>query len=254
MAITLITHDRANNIDLESEVFVGRVLRVERTTVTRNWSSTMDYSDYRTTQCTYALVWLGTHDIPPEHTNTARPMAHWSSLRLAHEALPDYLTDRVRDLEYFEQFAWVDCTNLHGDRMSHRLVNPHTDSAPFISGEPLMWVNFIAWEAYMDASNRDRAAKIAAAAEARRIDEEKRVAAETARAAKREATLAATRAVADAEYAAALPFKGKMVSVDGFAGTVFWMGVKAYRGTFHANAGVRNAKGEVQWVRCNQLR
>ena len=254
MAITLITHDYANNIDLESEVFVGRVLRVERTTETRNCSDTMDYTDYRTINCTYALVWLGTHGIPPEYANTARPMAHWGSLRLAHEALPDYLTDRVRDFEYFEQFAWVDCTNLHGDRMSHRLVNPQTDAAPFISGEPLMWVNFIAWEAYMDASNHDRAAKVAAAAEARRIDEEKRVAAEAARAAKREATLAATRAVADAEYAAALPFKGKMVSVDGFAGTVFWMGVKAYRGTFHANAGVRNAKGEVQWVRCNQLR
>ena len=254
MAITCITHDRANNIDLESEVFVGRVLRVERTTETRNWSSTMDYTDYRTTQCTYALVWLGTHGIPPEHANTARPRAHWGSLPGPHEQLHDLLTDRVRDLEYFEQFAWVDCTNLHGDRMSHRVVIPQTDAAPFISGEPLMWVNFIAWEAYMDASNRDRAAKVAAAAEARRIDEEKRVAAAAARAAKREATLAATRADADAEYAAALPFKGKMVSVDGFAGTVFWMGVKAYRGTFHANAGVRNAKGEVQWVRCNQLR
>lgn len=252
MAITLITRDYTNNTSLKADAFVGRVLRVEHVSETRNWSDTMDYTDYRTTQCTYALVWLGTHNLVPSKS-IDRPMAHWGSLRLANEELPDYLKGDVRELEYFEQFAWVDCTNLHGDRMAVRYVDPTTDAAPFISGDPLMWANFIAWEAYMDSARRDRSAKVALLAveaeRARRAEEEK----QAARQAKKEVKLAATRAQADAEYAAALPFKGKTVTVDGFTGTVFWMGVKAYRGTFNANAGIRNTKGEVQWIRCSQL-
>lgn len=249
MGITLITRDHANYVTTKDELFAGRVLRVEQTVETRNWSDTMDYTDFRNTQCTWALVWLGTFGIAPERINTDRPKAHWGSLLSPHDPRPDYLTPDPRELEYFEQFAWVDCTNLHGDRMA----DPTTDAAPFISGDPLMWANFIAWEAYMDSAKRDRAAKAAAAEEAHRIADEKRAAATAARAAKREAKLASTRAVADGEYAAALPFKGKVVTVDGFTGTVFWMGVKAYRGTFNANAGIRNSKGEVRWIRCNQI-
>jgi len=250
MAITLITRDYDNNIDLESEVFVSRVLRVERTTETRNWSDTMDYSDYRTTQCTYALVWLGTHGIPPEHINTDRPRAHWGSLRGDHEQLPDYLTDKVRELEFFEQFAWVDCTNLHGDRMASKLVNPQTDAATFVSGDPLMWANFIAWEAYMDASNRDRSAKATAVAAARRINEEKRVAAEAAHAAKREAKreakAAATKVDAEAAFVN-LPANGTELTVKGFTGRLFWKKVTQFRGTWAARFGLKNTKGDVAW-------
>ena len=246
MAITLITHDYANNIDLESEVFVGRVLRVERTTETRNWSDTMDYTDYRTTECTYALVWLGTHGIPPEHANTARPMAHWGSLRLAHEALPDYLTDRVRDLEYFEQFAWVDCTNLHGDRMAHRLVNPHTDSAPFIAGDPLMWANFIAWESHQKAESDRRLQAAQVALEAARKEKEAREAVAAARAAKREAKAAATKVTAEAAFVN-LPANGTELTVKGFTGCLFWKKVTQFRGTWAARFGLKNTNGDVAW-------
>jgi hypothetical protein len=243
MAITLSTRDADNNIDLESEVFVGRVLRVERTTETRNWSDTMDYSDYRTTQCTYALVWLGTHGIAPEYINTPRPRAHWGSLRGAHEQLPDYLTDKARELEYFEQFAWVDCTNLHGDRMASKLVNPQTDAAPFISGEPLMWANFIAWESYRKAAAEKAAREAAAAAETRAAAAAKKAACDVKKSSK-EALL---KSAAEAQMVHC-PKKGDVVTVNGFNGKVIWTGVSKYYGKYNARVGVKNAKGEVQWI------
>ena len=252
MAITLITSDYDNNIDLESEVFVGRVLRVERTSETRNWSDTLDYSDYRTTQCTYALVWLGTHGFPPGYINTPRPMAHWGSLRGAHEQLPDYLTDKVRDLEYFEQFAWVDCTNLHGDRMASKLVNPIVD-ATIDSGEPLMLANQIAWEGYQKSLTAKRLRELEAAAELARKVQAENEATAAARNAKRDAKAAASKVVADAELEAVLTLKGTSVTVDGFTGTVFWMGVRQYRGTWNANAGIKDVRGEVKWVPCRTL-
>lgn len=250
MAIVKNTREHNTNAIFETQLFVGRVLRVEKTVETRNWSDTMDYSDYRSTNCTYALVWLGTHGLPPG--KGTRPMAHYASVSASAEEVPHYVAKDARDLEYWEQFAWVDCTNLFADRNGYSL-EARTDAAPFISGDPLMWANFIAWESYMDSARTAKAAAAAKKAEAIRLAEEEKAAKAAARAAKAEAKLAATRAVADAEYAAALPFKGKTVSVDGFTGTVFWMGVKAYRGTFNANAGIKNSKGEVQWIRCNQL-
>ena len=246
MAITLITRDYDNNIDLESEVFVGRVLRVEHTPETRNWSDTMDYTDYRTTNCTYALVWLGTHGIPPEHINTDRPRAHWGSLRGAHEQLPDYLTDKVRELEYFEQFAWVDCTNLHGDRMVSKLVNAQTDAATFVSGDPLMWANFIAWKSYQKAESDRRLNAAQVALEAARKEKEDREAVAAARAAKREAKAAATKVDAEAAFVN-LPANGTELTVKGFTGRLFWKKVTQFRGTWAARFGLKNTKGDVAW-------
>ena len=251
MAITCITHDYAKHIDLKSEVFVGRVLRVEKVSETRNWSDTMDYSDYRTTECTYALVWLGTHGIPPEYINTARPRAHWGSLPGPHEQLHDLLADRVRDLEYFEQFAWVDCTNLHGDRMAHRLVNPVVD-ATIDSGEPLMLTNLIAWDGYQKASDDQRLRKAEAAAEEGRKAKAEAEAKAAARAAKSEAKLAATKDEA-AVLIAKLPPKGTKVTVKGITGQLFWSGIKAYRGVNSARIGVKDSTGTTHWFAAADL-
>ncbi|MBM3301367.1 MAG: hypothetical protein FJY85_15615, partial [Deltaproteobacteria bacterium] len=48
-------------------LFPNRVVRVQRMTEERNWSDTLDYSDWRSTNVVYALVWLGTHGVPPEN-------------------------------------------------------------------------------------------------------------------------------------------------------------------------------------------
>lgn len=249
MAIILSAHNFTTDLVDTYEFFAGRVLRVEQVSETRNWSDTMDYTDFRSTQCTYALVWLGTHNVPAEGVDTARPRVSYELLQV--KELSEYSAAKVRDLEYFEQFAWVDCTNLHSDRMGSRL-SAKVDGT-IDSGEPLMLTNLIAWEGYRKSLTEKRLREMEAAAELARKVKAENEAKAAARNAKREAKVAATKVVADAELATALPLKGTTVTVDGFTGTVFWMGVRQYRGTWNANAGIKDAKGEVKWVPCRTL-
>ena len=119
------TTRKANSHETEEtkRLYVGRVIRVEKVVEVRNWSDTMDYSDYRSTSCTWALVWLGTHGVPPR-VHGARPIRDWYG-------------NPERDLAPEEQFAWVDCTNIFtdrgmpsheaADRKSTRLNSSHTD-------------------------------------------------------------------------------------------------------------------------------
>ena len=65
--------------------------------------------------------------------------------------------------------------------------------------------------------------------------------------AKKQAKEDALRSEAE-KLLARIPAKGTMVTVDGFTGQVFWTGVSKYYGKFNARAGVKNSKGEVQWI------
>ena len=136
--------------------------------------------------------------------------------------------------------------------MASKLVNPIGD-ATIDSGEPLMLANQIAWEGYQKSLTEKRLRELEAAAELARKVQAENEAKAAARNAKRDAKAAASKVVADAELVAALPLKGTTITVDGFTGTVFWMGVRQYRGTWNANAGIKDVRGEVKWVPCRTL-
>jgi len=222
--------------------FQHRVLRIEKTTEIRNWSDTLDYSDHRSTDCTWALVWLGTRGVPARDAHYAggRTVAYIDALK--------WDADKVRDLEVHEQFAWVDCTNLFSDRNGYSLI-PTVDSfdMQLLHGGPAMIESLAAWEAY-------HTARVAAAVEeARKVAAERAsiAAAEKAKkdaaAAKREAKAAIAKAAAEAQLVHC-PKKGTTVTVAGFTGKVFWTGVSKYYGKWNARVGVKDAKGTVQWI------
>ena len=238
MPITSTTRDqRTGQTTAKSVLFQGRVLNVLKSTERRNWSDTMDYSDWRSTECTYALVWLGTHGVAPRERD-GRLMTH---------ATPASW-DTPRELEIHEQFAWVDCTNLWCDRGVDHL-EPVVDGIDMqlLHGGPEMLDAYPAWEAARTAICNARAAEQmrqdAERAAAEKAEADKRA----ARAAKKASKEAALKSEAE-KLLARIPAKGTAVTVDGFTGRVFWVGVSKYYGKFNARAGVKDAKGNVAWI------
>ena len=241
MAITKTPNGWSHSPAAPSNHYVGRVIELKETTETRNWSDTMDYSDFRSTRCTYALVWLGTRNVPPTGTNL-----DFITTYVLDGDIPSYMAAKVRDLEFHEQFAWVDCTNLFSDRNGYGLAA--TVDANMADGtEPLMWANYLAWKAYHEAAREERAQKAAAEAEERRKVHEAEEAKKVARQAKKEAKEAAMKLEAEGRLAT-VPAKGTTVTVDGFTGKVFWTGVTKYYGKWNARYGVKDSRGEVRWV------
>lgn len=222
--------------------FQHRVLRIEKTTEIRNWSDTLDYSDHRSTDCTWALVWLGTRGVPARD-------AHYAGGRtVAYFDVTKWEADAIRDLEVHEQFAWIDCTNLFSDRNGYALF-PEVD--PFdmqlLHGGPEMLEGLAVWEAYHTARREAQAEQARKIAEEREAREAAEKAKRDARQAKRDAKLQAAKSDAE-KLLARIPAKGTTVTVDGFTGKVFWVGVSKYYGKWNARAGVKNAKGDVQWI------
>lgn len=119
------------------DLFPGRVIRVETHLEVRGWTDPDGRTDFRTTECTYALVWLGPWGIPPR-VRDHRPMVILQPPRGA---------GREKDLEFYEQFGWVDCTSTFPDADGSYL-EPSVDGPHGSFGDPLMWTNLIGWEAY----------------------------------------------------------------------------------------------------------
>ena len=236
MAIIKSYHDRTTGLNTSELFFEGKVLKVESTREDRNWSDTLDYSDFRATTCTWALVWLGEHGVVPSRRGftTARPMA------FIEEA-----SWMVRQpLAPAEQFAWIDCTNLFSDRHGYALlatVDENWKQAAF--GGPVMWENYLLWQAAQEQLKVD-ASK---AFDERCIAEAKLKAAADAKVAVKAAKDAALKTAAEA-LLARIPAKGTVVTVNGFTGKIFWTGVAKYRNQWNANAGVKDTKGVVQWI------
>ena len=236
MAIIKSYRDRTTGLNTSELFFEGKVLKVESTREDRNWSDTLDYSDYRATTCTWALVWLGEHGVVPSRRGfaIARPMA------FIEEA-----SWMVRQpLAPAEQFAWIDCTNQFSDRHGYSLlatVDENWKQAAF--GGPVMWENYLLWQAAQEQLKVD-ASK---AFDERCIAEAKLKAAADAKAAVKTAKDAALKSVAEA-LLTRIPAKGTVVTINGFTGKIFWSGVSKYRNAWNANAGVKDAKGLVQWV------
>ena len=223
--------------------FEGRVLRIEKTIETRNWSDTLDYTDHRSTNCTWALVWLGTHGVPPQARGrivTDLETYSWDA-------------DKARDLEVHEQYAWIDCTNLFADRNGYRLV-PTVDSfdMQLLHGGPAMIEGVAVWEEH----RREVRARFEAIKKASDAEATARAAVAKAKAEVRQAKLAEKHLAGKAEaegQMARIPAKGTQVTVDGFTGRVFWTGVTKYRGTWSARAGVKDLKGNVVWVEATKF-
>ena len=236
------TNYKLNNGSLDSVdvLFADRVVRIEQMVETRNWSDTLDYTDMRQVTATYALVWLGTHGVPP-HSWHGRPMTYSTPCSWG----------KPRDLEFHEQFAWIDCTNMFVDRNGFSL-DATVDGDHGMFGEPLMWANLIAWEAYHKAvaAKRDEELRIEREARAKIVAAEE--AKKAARAAKRAAKDAVLKAEAE-KLMARIPAKGTTITVDGFTGKVFWIGCSKYYGKWSARAGVKNAKGEVAWISADKF-
>ena len=235
MPITKTNYTNSYNISSVDALFVDRVIRIQEMDEVRNWSDTLDYMDMRGVTATYALVWLGTHGVPPRSWH-GRPMA---------DVVPSRF-DEPRALEFHEQFAWVDCTNMFVDRNGYALqVKVDGDHGMF--GDPLMWANLIAWEAYHKAAAEKRAEELRLEREARQAVEAAVAAKKAASKAKRDAKDATLKAESE-KLMARIPAKGTKVTIDGFTGQVFWIGCSKYRGKWSARAGVKNVKGEVAWI------
>jgi hypothetical protein len=218
--------------------FRGRVLKVEKTTETRNWSDTLDYTDHRSTQCTWALVYLGTHGVAPREIH-GRMIAH----------ITDRSWETPRDLTVGERFAWLDCTNLFGDRHGYLLAAEVDTVGDLLiaGGVENIYDQLASWEAHHKAALDARVA-VHAAKEAIRLATEKLEAEKKAvRQAKKDAKEGALKAEAE-KLLTRIPAKGTQVTVDGFTGKVFWIGVSKYYGKFSASAGVKDTKGNVRWV------
>ena len=240
MPITKTNYTNSYNISSVDTLFADRVIRIQQLSEIRNWSDTLDYTDMRSVTATYALVWLGTHGVPPE-VRHGRPMTY----------SPPCSWDKPRDLEFHEQFAWIDCTNMFVDRNGYAL-KVEVDGEYGMFGEALMWANLVAWEAYHKAAAEKRSEELRKEQEARRAEE----AAYQAKVAARKAKAAAKDAVLKSEaeqLLARIPAKGTAVTVDGFSGKVFWTVCSKYRGKWSARAGVKNAKGDVVWVAADKF-
>ena len=125
--------------------FVGRVLRIETVQSLRNWSKSWEHTDYRQTNCKYALVWLGSRGIPGFEFEGRMTLSE---------------RGEARDLEPHEQFVWVDCTHMLV-RGEQGMMVPEVDAfyMQLLHGGPLMLENFSLWEAH-EARRAVRAPKV----------------------------------------------------------------------------------------------
>jgi hypothetical protein len=210
--------ERAGEETHEPE-YPGRVIEIRKYTDRRNMSDTLDYTDWRTVECTDALVWLG---------EVGRPNgSYWVE---------------PRPLEFHEQFKWLDCSNHFADRM-HFTLHPEVDAHPG-SGEPIMWANLIAWRSHQEGLKREAEAERRAAHE-RQVLHEQKIAEDKLR---REKEMAEGKANAESLLRIWAPSKGSEVTLEGLTGTVFWTGVKHYRGAWRSTVGVKDKYGTAHWV------
>jgi hypothetical protein len=218
--------------------FEGRVLEVKKYTARRNMSDTLDYTDVRDVECVDALVWLGAHGVPPYLWNNC------TLARMPDEHSPSY-GPQPRALEFYEQFAWVDCSN-HFSWRGDAIRTPTVD-ADLHNGDPLMWANYIAWKSHQAAETQ----RLVAEARARHDERLAYQAAEAEKAAAREAKDLALKA--GAEKLLATVVKGNTYTVDGFTGKAFWLGAKKYRGKWQARVGLKDSRGTVLWTDARKL-
>lgn len=150
--MAIIETSTYNNVLELATLYAGRTVEVRTYEATRNHSDTLDYSDFRTTNVTEALVYIGRR--APEYT--------WDRLKAADDSVGHRCTshDECRDnyemghlcweekhgwkdLLIQDRFVWVDCTNLFVWRGSPHCA-PEVDAV--MEGE--LAEDYAAWQAY----------------------------------------------------------------------------------------------------------
>ena len=239
MAIIEKSCGYASTPNYTKEHFARRVLRVEEGPEYRNCSDTMDYSDWQTVRATWALVWLGTHGVPPREFNS-KPVSY-----------PSHASwEGARDLEAHEQFAWVDCSNVFSWRYGYTLT-AEVDTNP--SDDPAVWEALSVWEKHQAEIRAEKLRKSEEVRLAREAAEAKEAEKKAAREAKKAAREVAQKAEAE-NLLRRVPQKGSKVTVQGVSGTIAWMGVTKHYGKFNARVGVRPEKGgEMIWVDAKEV-
>lgn len=138
--------------------YEGRVIDVRTYKACRNMSDTLDYSDYRTVECTDALVYFGRR-VPADHKGY-----FWIGSKIYNAG---------DEIPVAERFGTVDCSNHFIWRGSdHRVAEVDADFA----ANPEMAEDYRAWKAHHEELAREAAAKRAAyeAQEKARKEEEER--------------------------------------------------------------------------------
>ena len=148
---TTVNHDALRASNTVTETFRGRVLKVNTFTARRNMSDTLDYTDFCDVKCVEAIVWLGTFGVPPTFQGDRFPRYY----------VP-FNGEGARELEYFEQFAIVDCSNHFVWRGSPIMEATVDAEMADETTDGMMWVNWAAVQAFHSANAE--AAKIKQAA------------------------------------------------------------------------------------------
>ena len=139
MPITHIRYDAAGKVIETLNLFKGRVIKIRKFDATRNHSDTLDYSDFRNTECTEALVYIGRvydKDAADEY---------WASAKVDEE------------VELERRFKWVDCTNIFVWRGTPER-KPEVDPTWLPQLIPGFLEDYEAWHALMD-QRREEAEK-----------------------------------------------------------------------------------------------
>ena len=139
----LVNGSFTSEVESATDTYLGRTLKVRQVVKDVNHSDTLDYTDFRATECTEALVYVGRekprYDFETPGDNPLVPV------------------------EPKDRFKWVDCTNIFVWRGSPQRV-PRIDALALLDGNLIE--DYEVWQAIQLAAEQ--------AAEARRIAHEKR--------------------------------------------------------------------------------
>jgi hypothetical protein len=121
MAINTTFADCPQN---NTTTFIGRVLEVRKVDRRRDHSDTLDYTDFRMTTCTEALVYVGRE----------KPKYDWCK--------PSE-TNPIVAVAPENRFTWVDCTNLFTWRgEGHRTATVDVDWTPEMAEDFAAYVEY----------------------------------------------------------------------------------------------------------------
>lgn len=238
--MSIIVYDTSHGVPLERapqrESFKGAVLEIFERNQTRNVSDTLDYTDFRTVKCTYALVWLPAADPNMIYRRWRQldfaPGTYTLSVhhRYGNEESVDWSKN-----EPFEQFGWIDCSNMFAWR-NETLTLVTDDAFKFVM--PFTGKMIEAYIIFKEKLEQLKQMKAdAARADAIRKEAEERRLLEIERA--KSARDSAAREVAlNVLSSSGLKFGQRVVTSKG-TGQITWTGVNKYRGQHHARVGVR---------------
>lgn len=156
MAITATSHGPQGFGPKTVEThFAGRVIEIRTGVEERNCSGDLDISDRRKVPVKYALVWLG---------ETGKDSSLFA--RNGEINLSSLMYCKERELEFHEQFVWIDCSNIRTYAGQPAIEVEVDAQISDVKTEMVMWVNWLAWKSHTEAKQAEQREVEAAAAKA----------------------------------------------------------------------------------------